>query len=173
MDTREMPTIELQRDAVYDAVLHAGKPVLLKDIYSQLKDSFPGLVWKRMSIHISLENDDRIGCFLRKGNTWYDIKKFEEDWKCKNEKIQDLVFDFLTASSGPVHISEIVTYVSRFHEVDEKTIKLIIKIDLKGKCIPHSHDYYEIIRTTPWQSKKRIRRIGRIHGRKGFINHYR
>lgn len=137
-------TSEQLRDIIHQAVLQAGEPVLLKNIYYTIRDSHPDFKWIRMQIHLALLKDDRIGCFQEKGNEWYYIKEYEHNWKLKKEKVHRLVCDFINEQPGPVHLDEILKFVARYHQIDKSTLRLIIKVDLKGKCFQVGSGYYDI-----------------------------
>jgi|SRR5687767_9695905 len=154
MDTREIPQIE--QLIIYRAILKAGKPISLIDLHHYLLNKFPAIKWNRNIILQALLDDERIVQFLKSSRHLYVLKVFEKEPEIKKEKIHVLVSDFVKAHEGPVHISEIEKYISKFHDVDQKTLKLIIKVDLKHHCIPLSGCYYEYrVRETTFEKSSR------------------
>jgi len=109
-----------------------NKPMTVEEITFALHKKLQNEVINASQVRVQLQRSNELN-YIGRSSTY-----FLAEWETKRKNlkggtIRDIVIEQLEKSSGPLHIDEIVTYVSRYRDTNKNSILSNLKLDTRKR----------------------------------------
>jgi hypothetical protein len=111
---------------IFEILQKKDKPLTVPEIYAIINTKHPNVTKSEQALRGSLQRDDRIMHFGR--NSTYGLKIWEQKENIKGGTMHDISEEYLNQHLVPIHIDELVNYVSKYRKnVTQKNLLYNLK----------------------------------------------
>jgi hypothetical protein len=125
-----------------------GSVMKVDDISSAINEKYPDLETTEQSVRATLQREKEYFIYFGRSST-YGLKKWESEQEdIKGGTIRDIVEEYLQSTTTPQHISEILKYVQRYRNTNERSVMTNIELEDKNRFQFFDGDFVGLAKRT-------------------------
>lgn len=125
----ERNTKKLTYEYAFEILEQSNSLMTVEEIADAINKKYPELEVNGASIRSSLQREKELFIYIGRSST-YGLRRWEKEQEnLKGGTIRDIVEEYLELADVPKHIGEIMEYVLRFRDTNEKNVLSNIKLE--------------------------------------------
>lgn len=120
---------------VFEILEESNRLMTVYEIADALNSKYPDLGINEASVRSGLQREKDLFIYIGRSST-YGLRKWEQEQEnLKGGTIRDIVEEYLEMAEGPKHIAEIMTYVLKYRDTNEKNVLSNMKLEENERFI--------------------------------------